>query len=157
MAAGAAVTLDRFEARTYEALAGVTRDRRALLGHSVLFAVGAFSTLLLKRCEALVSNEWLASLRIDEAETAARVLGTLHARLSQVLELAEAKGLTHHWLHRRGFQVYRAVNDRVADVLESLHLALNEDFRPLIGVCAEELKDRPGRRNWRSSLAALRD
>jgi len=151
------VTLDRFEARTYDALAGVTRVRRALRDHGLLFATGAFAALLLKRFEALISNEWLASLRPDEAETAARVLGPLHARLSQVLELAEAQGLTHHWLHRRGFEVYRAVNDRVADVLESLHLALNEDFKPLIGVCADELKDRPGRRNWRSSLAALRD
>src|SRR5262245_6280321 len=95
MAPAAAVTLDRFEARTYDALAGVIRVRRALLGHSLLFITGPVACLVLKRFEALVNNEWLAALNRDQAEVAARLLGPLHARLNQVLELADARGLTH--------------------------------------------------------------
>jgi hypothetical protein len=158
MTTAAAATLDQFEARTYDALAGVTRVRRALRDHGRILLSETVAYWVLHRFMATLSNEWLAALAPDKAEEAARWLGELHTRLSQVIELAESRGITTNRLHRRYFRGFGAVNDRVGDVLESLHLALNEDFRTLIGACADELKDRPGRRrDWRSSLAALRD
>jgi hypothetical protein len=153
----AAATLDQFEARTYDALAGVTRVRRALQQHGRILLNEAVASWLLQRFVATLNNEWLATLEPDKAEEAARHLGELHGKLNQVIELAETKGLTNQWFHSGYFRGFGAVNDRISDVLESLHLALNEDFKPLLGVCADELKNRPGRRGWRSSLAALRD
>jgi len=152
----ATATMDTVEARTHDALAGITRVRRALRDHSRLLTFGLYGAVILRRFAATLSQEWLSALSQEEAKAAAQHLDELHRLLSQVLSLADGKGLTKQWPHRYYFAQFAEVNDRVDDVLENLHLALNEDFRRLVGQCADELKDRP-RRDWRSSLASMRD
>jgi hypothetical protein len=144
------------QSEAHDALAGVTRMRRALRDHGHLLAFGLYGAVILRRFAATLSKDWLAALGSEEAEVAVRHLGELHRLLSQVISLGEDQGLTRQWPYKYYFAEYADVNDRVDDVLENLHLALNEDFRRLVGRCADQLKDRP-RRDWRSSLAAMRD
>lgn len=153
----AAATLDQFEARTHDALAGVTRVRRALRDHGQLVVIEAYCYCLFRRFLVALNRPWLRSISLDDAREAARHLSEFHALLAQVMDLADAKGLTHQRIHSSFFRTAGVVKDRVGDVLESLHMCLNEDFRQLIGESIKELSERPGRRDWRSSFAAMRD
>jgi hypothetical protein len=75
MTAAASATLDRFEARTHDVLAAVTRVRRALRDHGRLLLTEPYGYFLLRRLAPILNNQWLASLQPDEAHEAARHLG----------------------------------------------------------------------------------
>lgn len=153
----AAATLDQFEARTHDALAGVTRVRRALRDHSRVLVMEAYCYYMFRRFLAILNRPSLNSISDAQARELASHLSEFDNRLTQLLELAEAKGLTRQRIHSSFFRAVGSVKDRVGDVLESLHIGLNEDFNQLIDESIKELRRRPGHRDWRSSLAAMRD
>src|SRR5262249_39569346 len=142
------------------ALAGVIRVRRELQraraqGRSLFLEARA--AWFLRRLLAALSNRWLSQISTEQAKQICPDLEKLHGLLNQALQLGEQKGIATHLIHRRFFTDFVNARDRVGDVLESLHLGLNDDFRVLISECSQEFLERKRRRDWRSSLAAMRD
>src|SRR5436309_2409388 len=88
----ATMTLDQFEARTYDALAGVTRVRRALRHHGRVLLAETVARLILQRFMAALSNEWLAAMDPDKSEETGRRLSELRDKLTQVIQIGDAKG-----------------------------------------------------------------
>ena len=155
-----ATTLDQFEARTYDALAGVTRVRRELRrahAQGRFLFLEATTAWSLRRLLAALNHRWLAKVSTDEAKQMCPYLAKLHSLLNQALQLAEEKGLSRKLIHRGFFAQLVIARDRVGDVLESVHLGLNDELRDLVDECSKEVLQRKSRRDWRSSLAALRD
>ena len=156
----AAATLDRFEARTHDALAGVTRVCRAVRdagAHGQLLVSEVLTSFLLRRLLGLLTHQWLVTLSSEDAEVAARHLGELYQKLGQLIQLGDMKGLSTARVHRPFFRQAMNVRDQVGDLLESIHLGLNDELRQLIAECMTGVKDRRDRPDWRSSLAAMRD
>jgi hypothetical protein len=159
--AAQATTIDRFEARTYEALAGVTRVRHAFRNagvHGQLVVIEGITSFLLHRLLAPTTSQWLAALSHEQAEVAVRGLSELHEKLGQLLQLGEKRAATRAWFHAWFFRDAARAQQRVGELLESLYLGMNDDFRQLVDDCRAHLKGRSGtRRDWRSSLAGMRD
>jgi hypothetical protein len=160
---GASVTtIDRFEARTTDALAGVTRVRLSLLvtrykGELLLYEV--LSSWLVSRVVAAFHDRWLANLTPEQARDVTPRLAELYRVLSQALRIAEKHGFTPKRIHRPFLASLTKARDRIGDVLESLYLAGNDDFNAVIAECIDEIRKHRGgrRRDWRSALAAVRD
>jgi hypothetical protein len=156
-----ATTLDHFEARTHDALAGVLRVRRQLRrarARARLLAFEIVTGFALRRLMAALNHRgWIAQLSADEARTLALTLTRLYGVLGQALQLGEERELARRRMHRHFFKEVTQARDRIGDVLETLHLSLNDDFQTLVDSCSKEILGRQGRRDWRSSLAAMRD
>lgn len=155
-------TVDRFEARTTDALAGVTR-----LGLSLkmarykgeLLAFEMLSTWLVRRVVATFHDRWLSNLTAEQARTVTPRLAELYQTLDKSLQLADLHGFIPKRIHRHFLESLAQARDRIGDVVESLYLGGNEDFNELLRECVDEIKKHRGgpRRDWRSALAAMRD
>ena len=155
-----AATIDWFETRTYEALAGVTRMRRALSdAHhlSRILPIEFATACVLRRLVAVFDHRWLSTLSADQAQQFSPHFAELHSKLNQVQDLLEAGGHSRSLIHRPFLRELARTRERVGDVLESMYLGLDEGFRQLVTECSKEVQGRRPRRDWRSSLASMRD
>ena len=156
-------TIDRFEARTAEALAGVTRVRlslRVTRYKGALLFYEVLSMWLVRRVLAALNDRWLANVTPQQAQELAPRLAELYSTMNQTLRIAEEKaGLMPKRIHRPFLRSQSKACDRIGDVLESLYLAGNEDFNTMVAECVDEIRRHRGGRcqHWRSALAAMRD
>lgn len=157
----AVTTFEEFEFRTYKILTRMSRIRLALL-EARIFIGFALSIIRLSHDLHVMIDKvraWdLDKLNADQLRGLEDFLSRTHIRVVDTLRLAEEKGVRQRGVFWwKVFDPLQDEADRLADLLESIRLSTNDEFRQLVQTAISELHPNPEPVDWRRSLARLQD
>lgn len=157
----AAVTFEELEFRTYKILTRMSRIRLALLEAKALIRFAFSISRLSNDLHVMIDKirAWdLDKLDADQLRMLEDFLSRTHMRAVDTLRLAEEKGVRQRSvLWWEVFNCFQDEADRLADLLESLRLSMNDEFRRLVQTAISDLHPNPEPADWRGSLARLQN